>query len=640
MNSTFHVGRNSRAPVTAEKRLLIGMALWAVVAGCAMGADPYVSPECVSASPDGAWLALCDVTRCSLVLLDGAASSTKKVVSLKGTPRGVVWHKGLAYVSEYDAGTVAEIDPTVGSVKRRITVGPKPWGLAVAPAAGHLLVVEFGLGRLLVMDMASGGQIASIPVLGLPRYAAVSPDGATCLVVNSNPVGDARKGTHACAVSIVDLKTLSKTSDVAMPPGSINPRGVAISPDGKWAYVVHGLGRFTLPTTQLERGWVMTNGMTVFDLARREVHATVLLDTISHGSADPWGMALTADGSAAWITVAGCNELLHLDMGLLHALLDGKAAAGVMAKLPGGSAWTGIAKNPTNRLDLVNDLAALHVSGVKTTMALPGKGPRGVAVLSSGNVAVAEFFSGTLAVGGLSVSNSPVSFATVSLGAQPQADAARRGETAFHSGDLCFQRWLSCASCHPEGRADGLNWDLLNDGMGNPKNTKSLVWSHKTPPVMAHGVRDSMETATKTGFMFIQFRVVDEAVMEDVRTYLRSIEPEKSPYLENGKLSAMARKGKAIFEDERIGCARCHSAPLFTDMKMYDVGTAHELDSQSEFDNPTCVEMWRSGPYLHDGSAATMAEMLTTMNPEDRHGKTSKLSKEELDALVAYVLSL
>ena len=33
--------------------------------------------------------------------------------------------------------------------------------------------------------------------------------------------------------------------------------------------------------------------------------------------------------------------------------------------------------------------------------------------------------------------------------------------------------------------ADGVNWDLLNDGMTNPKNAKSLVGSDRTPPSMA-----------------------------------------------------------------------------------------------------------------------------------------------------------
>ena len=604
----------------------------------ARAGDPYRSPENLAFSPDGAWLAVSDVTGGLLTLLDGQAKAVTKTVPLKGQPRGLAWHNGLVYVAEYDAGAVAEVDPAQAVVKRRLAVGPKPWGVALDAAAGRLLVTEFGLARLIAVDLASGKEVGRVPVLGLPRQLVVTPDGSSCLVVNTAPVGDAREGTHSCAITVVDLKTLAKVCDIALPPGGINPRGIAVSPDGKWAYLAHGIGRFTLPTTQLERGWIMTSALTILDLTKRAVHATILLDTITSGSADPWGLALTPDGRKAWIAIAGCNELMRLDLGLLHSLLDGTASKEAVAAIPRPSVWHSITNGPASLSGLVNDLAALYVSGARTVVPLPGVGPRGVAVSpKGGTVAAAQYFSGALAV--VADGENP-EVVQVSLGPQPAPDKARKGEAAFHSAELCFQRWLSCASCHPDGRADGLNWDLLNDGMGNPKNTKSMVWSHKTPPVMAHGVRDSMETATKTGFMFIQFRIADEAVMDDVREYLRSLAPEKSPYLVNGELSAKAKKGKTVFERPSVGCAQCHPAPLFTDLKMYDVGTKSDLDTKAEFDNPTCVEMWRSFPYLHDGSAATLPDMFGARNKNDRHGKTSDLPKEDMEALVEYVLSL
>ena len=47
----------------------------------------------------------------------------------------------------------------------------------------------------------------------------------------------------------------------------------------------------------------------------------------------------------------------------------------------------------------------------------------------------------------------------------PKPDAARRGEILFHSATLTFQGQFSCASCHPDGGSDGLNWDLTRDGV-------------------------------------------------------------------------------------------------------------------------------------------------------------------------------
>jgi cytochrome c peroxidase len=90
-----------------------------------------------------------------------------------------------------------------------------------------------------------------------------------------------------------------------------------------------------------------------------------------------------------------------------------------------------------------------------------------------------------------------------------------------------------------------------------------------------------------------------------------------------------------------VGCAECHPAPLFTDLKTSPVGTAGPLDQGVEqFDTPSLVEVWRTAPYLHDGSAATIRDVLTARNPNDEHGKTSHLTPAELDDLIAYVLSL
>src|SRR5262249_37854179 len=66
-------------------------------------------------------------------------------------------------------------------------------------------------------------------------------------------------------------------------------------------------------------------------------------------------------------------------------------------------------------------------------------------------------------------------------------DAARRGEVLFHSARMTFQGQFSCASCHPGGGADGLNWDLSRDGIGNFLNTRSLRGVADTAPYGWHG---------------------------------------------------------------------------------------------------------------------------------------------------------
>jgi cytochrome c peroxidase len=70
------------------------------------------------------------------------------------------------------------------------------------------------------------------------------------------------------------------------------------------------------------------------------------------------------------------------------------------------------------------------------------------------------------------------------------------------------------------------------------------------------------------------------------------------------------------------------------------VGTGTGREAGQAFDTPALVELWRTAPYLHDGRAATLEEMLTKFNPADRHGKTSSLSPTELEDLTAFLLSL
>jgi cytochrome c peroxidase len=220
-------------------------------------------------------------------------------------------------------------------------------------------------------------------------------------------------------------------------------------------------------------------------------------------------------------------------------------------------------------------------------------------------------------------------------------DPVRKGEFYFHDAGICYERWQSCASCHPGGaRVDGLNWDLLNDGVGNPKNTRSLLLATSTPPVMSLGVRADAEAAVRAGIEHILYTTnPGEEVVNSILAYLQSLKPVPSPHLVHGRLSEAAERGKSVFT--RAGCAGCHPPGLFTNQHQYNVGTRRSFDRPTDtFYTPTLIELWRTAPYLHDGSAVTIRDVVTTHNPRDEHGRTSNLSSSEIDDLCAYVLSL
>jgi cytochrome c peroxidase len=103
-----------------------------------------------------------------------------------------------------------------------------------------------------------------------------------------------------------------------------------------------------------------------------------------------------------------------------------------------------------------------------------------------------------------------------------------------------------------------------------------------------------------------------------------------------GRLTPAAARGQRLFESERVACAKCHPAPLYTDLKMHDVDSRGESDERTTFDTPTLVEVWRTSPYMHDGRYTTIEQLLT----EGKHGHAHRLPADELADLVQFVLSL
>jgi DNA-binding beta-propeller fold protein YncE len=592
------------------------LAWWMSVIQSTSGEEIH-SPWAVRFSPDGRTLALSDATAPCVRIIDPEALKARASIPLTGRPEGLAWSADgtRIFASEAGAGTVAEIDANQGKITRRFTTGRYPSGLALSGKRDQLLVCDRGLDRLTILDIRNGNTPIHLPVGRQPMHVAISPDETLAVVSNLIPGTAATDPGHATHVTIVDLEKQSVRAEVRLPTGSTNARGIAIDPEGRKAYVVHTLGRFHLPTTQLDRGWVNTNSLSIIDLTSATRIATVLLDQVTDGAADPWDLAIAPDGTRVFITLSGVHQLAAIDLRKLTAIIGTEPDA------------------------FTNDLSTMHREGILRRIDLPVKGPRGIHASPDGRtLAIAGYFSGTVCLLDQGLQNP----ATLAFGAPQSPGPVRHGEFVFHSADHCFQRWLSCATCHAEARADGLNWDLLNDGIGNPKNARSMLLSHATPPVMSLGVRSDMETAARAGFIHIQFTQPNDADLEAVQAYLRSLEPETSPHRQpDGSLTESAARGEKIFLRKSVGCASCHPAPLFTNLKLKDVGTATPLDrDKSEYDVPTLIELWRTPPYLHDGRAATLREVLIDHNPDDDHGTTSGLDENEINDLIQYLLSL
>jgi YVTN family beta-propeller protein len=468
-----------------------------------------------------------------------------------------------------------------------------------------------------VFDLGTGELVARVPVEREPVVAALTPDGRTLLAANHLPntrTDHAFRGNVSPLVTVIETGSLA-TSAIELPHGANSVRGMSISPDGRYALVTHVLSNFESLPFRVDTGWINVNVVSVIDLSERTRIASIGLDDYYRGAGNPWDVLWSADGTMLYVSLAGTHELAVIRTEDFFSDQARRTMQPMMVAWPiypslGASLWRRIA--------------------------LPGKGPRGLATAGS-TVFVAQYFSDSIASVDFPSAGEPV-VDTIPLGDPPVLTELRRGQLLFEDATLCYQHWQSCASCHPDGRVDGLNWDLLNDGPGNPKNTKSMLLSHVTPPSMSLGVRATAEIAVRAGFVHILFSEPPEEDSAAIDLYLKSLRPVSSPYLVDGRLSDLAQRGRELFHSERVACNRCHPAPLYTDLRAYDVGTRTPFDRIAQFDTPTLVEVWRTAPYLHDGRYTTIRELLI----DGRHGlrPSQKLTDDEIDALVEFVLSL
>src|SRR5664279_57523 len=581
----------------------------------------YRSPIDVAYSPDGSLLAVADRTWPGLSIINPSDGSVVREVKLLGDPYHVLWNGAdKVLVAEGSNGTVAEIEAASGTVLRRIVIGQVAKGLAITPD-GRLLTCDRALNKLVIVKLDTGQVESTVDVGREPGTVAVTQDGKYAVVGNKLPrPADRMANVPAAEISIVTLAT-KEVRAVPLAAGTTMIRHVVLSSDGRWAYVTHQSPRGGLPVTQLDNGWAMTNAMTIVDVAAATLYANFVFDYSGSGAATPWGAAINRDGSKPWVTLAGVREVASVDLTALHKRLSGYTQA--------------------QRIELLRNLSDLHSDGTIKRIALTTiEGTRGVALSPDGKtLAVAAYFSGkVLLVAAADVSVSK----TIALPDNPADDQIRTGERFYYSALNCYQTWLSCSSCHDEGRMDTLNWDLQNDGTGNPKQTKSHVFSSETPPTNVSGCRENALVSARAGYQFIQFQAAPEDRVQATYAFIKSLQPEPSPYLgPDGKLTPGAVEGKKLFEGS-AGCSGGHKGTYFTDMSKHDIGTRRSGTDGPDnnptwdtagWDTPTLIEAWRTAPYLHLGTAVTVKDVLTTENKEKMHGNAADLTAQQIDQL-------
>ena len=649
-----------RNQYTAVEFWILTFCSLVVAAGVGAGEQgKYLGPCGLVPSKDSKTLYVANADAKQIAFVDIRSGKVTRSIATPAKPTGLILSpdgKKLYITCMGVQSTVLVVDAMSGKINEMVPAGHTACGPTVTPDGKRLYVCNRFDNDVSVIDLETGKEIARVSAAREPLAAAITPDGKSLLVINHLPTDRADTSDVAAPVTIIDTHS-NATTTIRLPSGASGLHGVCISPHGKYAYVTHILARYELPAIQVGYGWMNANALSVINIKQKKLLSTVLLDDMYLGAANPWAVACTADGKWICVTHAGTNELsvIHAPA-LLEKLLampvdpEPSEVGEVLyddrnelldyfrrlrARLKGEKQESGVLYTLGSAAGVANDLSFL--AGLRRRIKLNGVGPRAIAVVGS-KAYVAQYFTDTLSVVELEP-KSPNLLRELALGPKPQLTDRRRGEMLFNNAQLCFQHWQSCASCHPQGRMDGLNWDLTNDGIGNLKNTKSLVLAHETPPVMSLGVRASAESAVRSGIRHILFTQPVEKDATAIDAYLKSLKPAPSPYLVNGQLSPAGERGKKVFFNEQVGCSRCHAAPLYTDMQKHDVASKSPCDRRKDFDTPTLIEVWRTAPYFHDGRYTTVKESISKCK-DHKQGGDVELNEQQTNDLVEFVLSL
>ena len=567
----------------------------------------------------------------SVTVFDALNHTKLAEVAVGKDPRAIaVAPDGKLWVTNSGAATLSVIDPSTLTVTRTITSPPyasQPFGIVFSPTTGDAFVALEARGEVIKLDSATGQQKgSSVSVGARPRHLSISGDGSELLVarfitsplpgegtaVVQTTVGNVDYGAEVVAINTATMtatqSAILKHSDKA--DLGNQGRGVpnylsapVISPDGQTAWV---------PSKQdnIKRGSLRDGNNLNFQNTVRAISSRIDLTTRTEDHAARLDFDNAGVASAGLFDLYGNYLFVALETNREVAVVDAHGKREVV-RIAVGRAPQGIAISPdglklyvNNFMDrsvTVHDLSALMNTGALT---IPT-----VATLSA-------------------------------VGSEKLSAQVLRGKQLFYDAKdtrLALDSYISCAACHNDGDQDGRVWDLTGQGEGL-RNTISL----RGRSGMGHGLLhwsgnfDEVQDfegqirglAGGTGLMSdLDFAATQDPFgatkagrssdLDALAAYVASLNNfASSPYRNtNGTLTAEGVAGKAVFD--AANCVLCHTGVNFADSgvnALHDIGTIKSSSGKrlnaalTGIDTPTLRDVWDTAPYLHDGSAATLAD--------------------------------
>jgi DNA-binding beta-propeller fold protein YncE len=575
-----------------------------------------------------------------------------QVIALADRVLVTVRDPGLLVVMKLEGGRLVE--------SARVPVAADAWGVAVTPDEKTAVVTSAWTNTVTAVDLDGAKVRWSTSVAREPRGVAVKPDGSVAYV--SHLVG--------AALTRLDLAT-GAASRVDLPAGPLRtPSGKALNAALGFAIAIaddrlfaarHALG--ALGT----QSWFGASTVDVLLLAGDAPLAPKRVGNAPFLRADKEDRA----------------EDLTLPGGPLGAFTQPRA----LVKREQTKSLLVAAEG----LDAIVELDALAIdptSAVMRTYPVGGAidphlniattcgAPQGIA-LSADEATAYVLCRSTYDVAAVKLDPHAGPFEpaapVVERFAEDQLDTnGATGRRLFYNAtDRVMSGGLACSGCHPEGRDDGHVWhearfntsDGTNQnfvGMaenlpaedrvkGHSRRTPLLVGRIAAGPYGWHAESPDLRARLLHGFGLHRWGGLPPhaQVNLDARAafliafVLRGLAP---PPRDERPLTPEEQRGKDLFQSDATRCARCHVPESdYTDRMAYPlpkrvVGPDFDDDPNLAFKTPSLRNLAGHPPYFHDGSAASLEELIE--RNADRMGKTDHLSGEERAALVAFLKTL
>lgn len=561
-------------------------------------------------------------------------------------------------VANTDSGTVTVVNLKSKTVHCELPAGDHPEAAAWAGNVG--LVAVWGDDRLLFLDADAKKITHILHVADEPYGLVTTADGKFAYLTHDYP------GT----VSEIDVAARKVTRSFKVGPFA---RGITISPDEKTLYVTEyytaKLHAVDIATGKVKETWT---GYESDNMARHVVHhpkrpkayLPFLRSRVTHfdarGSIFPH-MAICD----LFERPAGEKKRRGIDLDTFNGVRVMANPWEACFSKDGSKLFTIYAG--TNDANICNVLDDDYRELERLNIVLVGKHPRAIRT----NPVSGEIYIYNTLDYEVTIHNEDLrQRGAIKVCTPAHSPEWRRGKELFVTAKPPMGRtgWVSCSSCHPDGLTDGRVWQNPEGHRRTPHlfglaHTHPLHWSADRDEVQdfEYTIRGKLmqgrglaSDRLKPRTTFTEFAELDQplsdksADLDALALYTNAFTFRLSPHAPEGKLSDAAKRGQAIFTSKEANCASCHTGAYYSDSSMkkpfvrHDVGTGdHPAEKIGPlYDTPTLLGVYRQGPYLHDGRAATLSDVLTTCNKGDKHGKTSHLKPAEVSDLVEFLKAL